>query len=149
MTSSRPAIPFFPWLLTAAAVAVALFQFQRDGFWMGALAVFFLWWAERDRRMTLERSRAEAEAKHSEELEAAPLSAWGVRRLLDEWGRLEETWRRVPMGDNGELHGEQELLAEELLRRKIKLAWTDLSEAAAEAKRDNEIRRRIRSEGSL
>lgn len=148
MTTSRPVIPYFPWVLTAAAIGVALFQFQRDGFWMGALAVFILWWAERDRRMTLERTRAQTEARRIEELQDGPLSAWGIRRLLDEWGRLEELWRRVPMGDNGEVHGEQELLAEELLRRKIRLAWTDLSEALADAKRENEARRRLRTEGA-
>ena len=50
-------VPLFSVALLVLAAAIAIYAFERSGFWLGAFAMFLLWWADNDRKQTARRMR--------------------------------------------------------------------------------------------
>ncbi|MFD2274811.1 hypothetical protein ACFS07_36600 [Undibacterium arcticum] len=52
-------MPIFPMVLGVTAAGILVFGYARGGFWLGALAVFLIWWADNDRKRLSGRMREE------------------------------------------------------------------------------------------
>lgn len=50
-------LPLFSLALGVVAVGLVIYGYSRDGFGLGALAVFFLWWADNDRKQSGAKER--------------------------------------------------------------------------------------------
>jgi len=65
-------------LLRAIALGVAIYGVSRAGFWLGALVLFLLWWAENDARSVAAREREQLRiAEHAPELAGMDFAARG------------------------------------------------------------------------